>query len=234
MAKTNTAFVQSAAFHSLWMTFPSQCNKSNFLKLILHLLFAKTEAFYSYYNAQNEIKWLYLPASNLFSSQLAIEKVMRHFERLNFKKCQRLPEKAQIIDSQFKAMISMMETYAKTSAIVNALIATVTFAAGITVPGGFFQDGRNAGSAILTKNDSFKAFIIIDTIALVLSTSALFIYLIMPIWIHTTRVTFAVRRLCTNMAANLTILATGTMVLTFVTGSFAVLAHAFSLTKMKE
>nr|POE74878.1 myosin-17 [Quercus suber] len=101
---------------------------------------------------------------------LQIEKVMRHFERLNFKKCQRLPEKAQIIDSQFKAMISMMETYAKTSAIVNALIATVTFAAGITVPGGFFQDGRNAGSAILTKNDSFKAFIIIDTIALVITS----------------------------------------------------------------
>ncbi|KAF3948497.1 hypothetical protein CMV_025514 [Castanea mollissima] len=72
MAKTNAACVQNAAFHSLWMTFPSQCNKSNFPKLILHLLFSKTQAFYSNYNAQNDIKWLYLPASNLFSSQLAV------------------------------------------------------------------------------------------------------------------------------------------------------------------
>ena len=70
MAKTNTACIQNAAFHSLWMTFPSQCNKSKFPKFIL--LFAKTQALHCYYDAQNDIKWLYLPASNLFSSQLAV------------------------------------------------------------------------------------------------------------------------------------------------------------------
>ncbi|KAM3754962.1 hypothetical protein ACB098_02G002700 [Castanea mollissima] len=156
--------------------------------------------------------------------------VMRHFEGLNFKKCQRLPEKAQISDSQFKAMISMMEKNAKAQAIVDALIATVSFTAGITVPGGFVQDGRNAGSAILMKNDSFKAFIILDTIALVLSTSALFIHLsMMPTWIHTTRVTFAVRRFFSQVATILTLLATGTMVLSFATGTYAVLAHSLSL-----
>ena len=160
---------------------------------------------------------------------LQTEYIMSHFERLNFKKCQRLPEKAQLSDSRFKEVISMLEAYAKTQAIVDALIATVTFAAGITVPGGFVQDGRNAGSAILMKKDSFKAFIILDTIAMVLSTSALFIYLIMPIWIHATRVTFAVRRFFSGIAVLLTILAMGTMVLAFATGTYSMLAHSLSL-----
>ena len=160
---------------------------------------------------------------------LQTEYIMSHFERLNFKKCQRLPEKAQLSDSRFKEVISMLEAYAKTQAIVDALIATVTFAAGTTVPGGFVQDGRNAGSAILMKKDSFKAFIILDTIAMVLSTSALFIYLIMPIWIHATRVTFAVRRFFSGIAVLLTILAMGTMVLAFATGTYSMLAHSLSL-----
>ena len=68
IANTKTACVQNAAFHLLWMTFPSQCNILKFLILILHLLFAKTRALHSYYNAQNDIRWLYFSASNLFSS----------------------------------------------------------------------------------------------------------------------------------------------------------------------
>lgn len=68
IAKTKPACVQNAAFHLLWMTFPSQWNILKFLILILHLLFAKTRALHSYYNAQNDIRWLYFSASNLFSS----------------------------------------------------------------------------------------------------------------------------------------------------------------------
>ncbi|KAM4068270.1 hypothetical protein ACB094_M001800 [Castanea mollissima] len=141
----------------------------------------------------------------------------------------RLPEKEHISDSRFKEVISMLETYAKTQAIVDALIATVTFAAGITVPGGFVQDGRNAGSAILMKNDSFKAFIILNAIAMVLSASALFIHLIMPIWLHNPRVTFAVRRFCSTIALLLSIFAMAVMVLAFATGTYAVLAHSLNL-----
>ena len=47
---------------------PSQCNILKFLILILHLLFAKTWALHSYYNAQNDIRWLYFSANNLLSS----------------------------------------------------------------------------------------------------------------------------------------------------------------------
>ena len=37
IANTKTACVQNAAFHLLWMTFPSQCNILKFLILIPHL-----------------------------------------------------------------------------------------------------------------------------------------------------------------------------------------------------
>lgn len=60
VAKTKTPCFPNAAFHFVWMTFPSQCNKQKLLILILHLLFAKTQALHSYYNAQNDIKQSFL------------------------------------------------------------------------------------------------------------------------------------------------------------------------------
>ena len=53
MANNKTACVQNAAFHLLWMIFPSQCNILKFLILILHLLFVKTRALHSYYIREN-------------------------------------------------------------------------------------------------------------------------------------------------------------------------------------
>ncbi|KAM7461781.1 hypothetical protein LguiA_029902 [Lonicera macranthoides] len=64
--------------------------------------------------------------------------------------------------------------------VVAALIATVAFTAGFTMPGGYIQSGSQyEGMAVLcTKSIAFQAFIISDTIALIFSTSALFIYFI--------------------------------------------------------
>ena len=54
-----------------------------------------------------------------------------------------------------------------------ALIATVTFAAGFTLPGGY---NVNEGTATLAKKSAFKAFVVMDTLAMVLSVSAIFIF----------------------------------------------------------
>lgn len=50
--------------------------------------------------------------------------------------------------------------------LVATLVATVTFAAGIAVPGGFNSSAPNLGMAILTINFNFSLFVIYDTVAM--------------------------------------------------------------------
>ncbi|KAJ0965519.1 hypothetical protein J5N97_026657 [Dioscorea zingiberensis] len=56
-------------------------------------------------------------------------------------------------------------------AILSMLIATVTFAAGFTVPGGYWSSNDNlqVGIAILSNKYCFKVFLISDTLAMVCS-----------------------------------------------------------------
>ncbi|XP_074562533.1 uncharacterized protein LOC141819058 [Curcuma longa] len=54
--------------------------------------------------------------------------------------------------------------------IIAVLIATVTFAAAFTIPGGYKNDsGSDEGKAILSSKASLKAFLISDTVAMVSS-----------------------------------------------------------------
>ncbi|CAL9233139.1 unnamed protein product, partial [Arabidopsis halleri] len=55
--------------------------------------------------------------------------------------------------------------------LVAALVATMTFAAGFTMPGGFNSSAPNAGMAILV--DELSAFIVADTIAMFTSVVAI-------------------------------------------------------------
>ncbi|KAL4272689.1 hypothetical protein GQ457_13G006770 [Hibiscus cannabinus] len=62
--------------------------------------------------------------------------------------------------------------------VVGALIATVTFAAAITVPGGYRSDkGSEQGTPFLIHDAAFKAFVVADALAFVLSLSAVANYL---------------------------------------------------------
>ncbi|XP_078150752.1 protein ACCELERATED CELL DEATH 6-like [Carex rostrata] len=56
-------------------------------------------------------------------------------------------------------------------AVISALIATVTFAAIFTMPGGYIADDHmNRGTPILSRKYAFKAFIVADSLAFLLST----------------------------------------------------------------
>lgn len=50
--------------------------------------------------------------------------------------------------------------------LVSTLVATVTFAAGFTVPGGYKSSGSDEGMATLVTNWPFKTFLICNTIAM--------------------------------------------------------------------
>ncbi|KAF5464581.1 hypothetical protein F2P56_014651 [Juglans regia] len=67
--------------------------------------------------------------------------------------------------------------------VAAVLITTVTFAAGINMPGGFIggDDHPHPGSAVLEQSVAFKVFIITNALALMLSCSAVFIHLFIPL-----------------------------------------------------
>ncbi|XP_028087627.1 protein ACCELERATED CELL DEATH 6-like [Camellia sinensis] len=109
--------------------------------------------------------------------------------------------------------------------IVATLVATVAFTAGFTMPGGYNgNDGPNQGMAILTREAAFKAFMVIDTIATSLSISAVLTHFYAAGSNNGDEVEKLVHR-----AAYLTIYAAMAMVLAFVTGTYAVLAHSSGL-----
>ncbi|KAF5196345.1 Ankyrin repeat-containing protein [Thalictrum thalictroides] len=105
--------------------------------------------------------------------------------------------------------------------VVGALIATVSFTAGITVPGGYISDGPNQGMAVFSKKGSFVAFIISNNMALIFSLYAVFSH-------------FCARRLSEeadiiyqlNVATFCTLAAIYCMMVAFIMGSFAVLANS--------
>lgn len=103
--------------------------------------------------------------------------------------------------------------------VVCALIATVSFTAGITVPGGYISDGPNKGMAVLSKKIAFEAFIITNTCALLLSLTAVFSHFCTRLMHKRKDIDFQV-----TLATYCTLGAIFTMVVTFITGSYAVLA----------
>nr|XP_048318049.1 protein ACCELERATED CELL DEATH 6-like [Ziziphus jujuba var. spinosa] len=118
-----------------------------------------------------------------------------------------------------------LEDLQNTNLIVAALIATVTFTAGFTVPGGFFSEkGPLQGTPILGKSPAFKTFIIMDTLAMALSSSAVFIHIFLRFRDEVSRL-----YLYFLTAFVLTTWAMVAMVVAFVTGTYAMLGYSRSL-----
>ncbi|KAF5184878.1 Ankyrin repeat-containing protein [Thalictrum thalictroides] len=64
--------------------------------------------------------------------------------------------------------------------IVATLVATVTFAAGFTLPGGYQSDGQYKGMATLQNLKQFNEFVTIDALGMYSSVGAV----VMLIWLH--------------------------------------------------
>ncbi|KAH7842486.1 hypothetical protein Vadar_005841 [Vaccinium darrowii] len=59
-----------------------------------------------------------------------------------------------------------LKSFINTMALVAALIATLTFAAAFTMPGGYNNSPDNSGVATLVKKTALKVFILSDTLAM--------------------------------------------------------------------
>jgi hypothetical protein len=119
--------------------------------------------------------------------------------------------------------------------VVAALIATVTFAAAFTLPGGYKSDqGPNEGTAILAKKAAFIVFVISDAMSMVLSLLAVFIHFMISL-IHGFKMVKAeamdenTTGILFGYAMLLTMIAMGTMIIAFITGTYAVLEPSLGL-----
>jgi hypothetical protein len=135
------------------------------------------------------------------------------------------------MEEKEKERRSMLQKTTEVHLVVAALIATVTFAACITMPGGFVSggEGSHPGSVLLRRNSAFKAFVIIDTISMVLSSSAVFIHLLIPFLFDRNIDDESNPMKLVFLAFKFILWAMIAMGLAFVTGTYAVLMPSLGL-----
>ncbi|PHU18417.1 hypothetical protein BC332_14112 [Capsicum chinense] len=116
--------------------------------------------------------------------------------------------------------------------VVVTLLVTVTFAAGFTLSGGFERDDNspNKGMAILIRKSAFHAFVIMDAIAFACSTGAIFSYFYMAtnsrlIYYQDLGYLWSLGK----VGAKSQLVAMSAVVIAFVTGTYATLAHSLGL-----
>ncbi|KAF2320692.1 hypothetical protein GH714_030086 [Hevea brasiliensis] len=130
-------------------------------------------------------------------------------------------ERLSIIDDE---SISRFKKTSESHQIVATLIATVTFAAGFTVPGGYSNNnGPDEGTAILTRRSAFKTFLVTDTLALALSISVVLIHFLLALQPTNRKIFFLF-----TWAFIFTVAAMELMVVAFMIGVYAVMPHSSS------
>ncbi|KAE8771526.1 ankyrin repeat-containing protein [Hordeum vulgare] len=90
----------------------------------------------------------------------------------------RVQAKREMTDASRKHVKSLTQTYTSNTSLVAILIATITFAAAFTLPGGYSNDAGSEGLPIMSKKFAFQAFLISDVLAMCSSFAVAFICII--------------------------------------------------------
>jgi Domain of unknown function len=114
------------------------------------------------------------------------------------------------------------KSFARNLGIISVLIATVTFAAIFTLPGGYIADDHvNRGTPILSRKYAFKAFLVADMLAFALSMLATALVSFAGLSI----VDLHSRKACAVISAVLIEFAAKAAVSAFALATYAVLSH---------
>ncbi|XP_057990989.1 protein ACCELERATED CELL DEATH 6 [Hevea brasiliensis] len=160
------------------------------------------------------------------SYALFLGSTVKHLKKAGYKRGrhsigQATVDKTPIIDNE---LMSSHQKVSESHQIVATLIATVTFAAGFTLPGGYSdEDGLDEGTAVLTRKSAFKTFLVTDTIALALSIFVVLIHFILAVQPTNRKFYFLFL-----WAFLFTVLAMTLMAVAFMAGVYAVMPHSSS------
>ncbi|GMN25575.1 hypothetical protein TIFTF001_000970 [Ficus carica] len=129
------------------------------------------------------------------------------------------------IPTMDKAMKSRrLKKISNTHLLVAALIATVTFTAAFTIPGGYEDDGSNIGLAVLSKRAFFKVFVVADSIAFYCSSASVLLQ-----FFSSVEHNYHLLLRFTRIAATLTYISVFGMVVAFTAGLHVVMPSSSSL-----
>ena len=86
--------------------------------------------------------------------------------------------KDEVTNASRKDVKKLTKKYTSNTSVVAILIATITFAAAFTLPGGYSTDAGNEGHPIMARKLAFQAFLISDTLAMYSSLAVAFVCII--------------------------------------------------------
>jgi hypothetical protein len=86
--------------------------------------------------------------------------------------------KRKVTNASRENVRSLTQIYTSNTSLVAILMATITFAAAFTLPGGYSDDTGSEGLPIMARKIAFQAFLIFDTLAMCSSFAVAFICII--------------------------------------------------------
>ena len=121
----------------------------------------------------------------------------------------------------------ILRSAGETNLLVATIIASVTFTAAFTVPGGYESGDINQGLAVLSKQAAFKVFVIANALAFGFSTASILVYMFSA---NIRMVlSYADRRGKTRRALQLANYSIRALVIAFISGTYAVVPHSLGI-----
>ena len=130
-------------------------------------------------------------------------------------------------DDEGRSVSDFVKRVSETNLLVATLIATVSFTAAFTVPGGYNQSGSvGEGLAVLRRNTAFGVFLIANTLAFGLSTTSVFVHFLGS---ATVTGNFFLSEVVRH-SISFTNWSVGALLVAFVSGTYAVVPHSWGNT----